>query len=484
MKPTVILIQPLTNIFDRGKKMPTLPLSLLSAAREMADRYDLRVVDLRADPHWRETLAHGLDEHPLCVATTSVTGNQIFSALEVIRFVRSESDAPIVWGGIHGTLFPDQVLKEPSVDYVVRGEGEKTFLELADRLAGGEGVDGIDGLSTRKDRGAHHAPDRPFIDLDRASEIPYEVLDGPPYFLTGGRETLYLETSRGCFSRCAYCYNATFHRRQWRAQSADTVVHRIVGIRRRHGRIAHISFVDDNYFGDVSRALAIAEGLLEKEVGITYQIQGAHIQILSRMSEADLRRLRRSGCTRLDMGVESGSEAILGAMHKKLDFPRILHLNRTLLRLGITPWYNFMAGFPDETDADVDATRRLIFQLLDENPGALISPIYQVAPYPGTELFERARAMGFSPPDTLEAWRDYHSGGAKIPWRTTAESVRLGKLYFLSIFIDTKLTLYDTHPAYRLLARLYRPIARFRLRRNILAFMPEYGLFRRLFDIS
>jgi hypothetical protein len=71
-----------------------------------------------------------------------------------------------------------------------------------------------------------------------------------------------------------------------------------------------------------------------------------------------------------------------------------------------------------------------------------------------------------------------------FPWQNKRSNRRNGKIYFLSIFADRKLALYDTKPLYRLLARLYRPIARFRLRHRLLAFMPEAAIFHRLFDIS
>lgn len=125
-----------------------------------------------------------------------------------------------------------------------------------------------------------------------------------------------------------------------------------------------------------------------------------------------------------------------------------------------------------------------MLKMLDENTQALVSPIYQLVPYPGTEIFEYALSKGFRHPAALEDWRDYHSGGIAIPWQPPKRRREMGKLYFLSIFVDAKLEVYDTHLLYRFLARFYRPIARFRLKRGFLALMPEYYLFRYFFDIS
>jgi len=483
-KPLIILVQPLTNIFDSGKSSPTQPLSLLNAVCRVVDRYRIRLLDLRRGGDWRVELNALLRENPLCVGTTSITGNQLFSALDISRFVRANSDAPMVWGGIHATLYSDQIMAEPTIDYTVRGEGEITFDELCNVLAGGGDPQTVAGLSFRRDGKIVHNPERPFIDLETTPDVPYRLLPSPIFFRTGGRATLYLETSRGCFSRCAYCYNATYHHRKWRAQSAAKVLARLRALRAAYPELEHLSLVDDNYFGDLNRVHEIAAGLIDMGSPLTYQVQGAHIQVLSGMSDEDLLLLRQSGCERLDMGVESGSEKILETMNKKLDLTKVRELNRRLYRVGIQPWYNFMVGFPGETAADIQASSRLVTDLLGDNPQALVSPMYRLVPYPGTELFHRAVGMGFIAPTTLDGWRNFHAGNIPVPWQSSAQRKRMLKLYFLSIFIDAKLEVYDTNPLYRLLARLYRPIARWRWKKNFLAAMPELFLFNHFFDIS
>ena len=162
----------------------------------------------------------------------------------------------------------------------------------------------------------------------------------------------------------------------------------------------------------------------------------------------------------------------------------MLEINRKLARTGIRPWFNFMAGFPGETEEDLGKTRTLIFQILRENPSSLISPVYPLAPYPGTELFREAVQLGFHPPEHLKEWKDYHLANRSIPWLDGKRRRQIQAMYFLSIFVDEKLQLYDTKPVYRILARLYRPVARFRLRHGFFRAMPERSLFQRFFDVS
>jgi len=443
------------------------------------------LINACGDPRWKKTLLEEVErDPPLCLGTTSITGNQVFSSLEAVSLAARRGGVPIVWGGIHGTLFPEMTLTEAPVDVVVRKEGEDTFPEVVDSLEQGRDLQAVAGISFRRGGRVFHNPDRPWVDLETLPEVPYEWIAGPVHFLTEGKPTLYLETSRGCFSGCTYCYNQAYHERRWRAQSAEKVLSRVDELLRRFPAIRHLSLVDDNYFGKPQRTREVAEGLLRMGAPVTYQVQGAHIEQISRMEDPDFDLLARSGCVRLDMGVESGSPEILRRVKKRILPEQVLEINRKLARAGIRPWFNFMAGFPGETGEDLRKTRNLIFRLLRANPSCLISPVYPLAPYPGTELFREAVALGFRPPAHLEEWKNYHLANRSIPWIDDRRRKQIRAMYFLSIFVDRKLELYDTKRAYRLLARLYRPVARFRLKRGWFAAMPELAVFQRLFDTS
>jgi len=481
----IVLIQPMTNVFDAGKSRPTPPLSLLAAARLAARKHAVRVIDLRCQPDWRARLTALLAEKPLLVGVTSVTGAQLGSALEVVRAAKAAApNTPVAWGGVHATLFPDQVLDEPAVDFVVRGEGEQTLAELADALAAGSGPAGLAGVSHRVEDRVVHEPERPFVDLAQMPDVDLSLPPGGDHFLAQGRPATYVETSRGCPMHCAYCYNAIFHHSRWRGEPPDLVLERWRRLRVERPHLRHLSIVDDNYFGKKTHALEIAAGLARDGSPFTYQVQGAEVAVLAKMNDDELRLLRDSGCARLDMGVESGSRRMLAEVDKRLDPDDVLAVNRRLAAVGITGWYNFLAGMPGETDADLDASLDLMLRLLDENPQALVSPFYLYAPYPGTALFERARKLGYAPPHRLDGWSGLHSGARPVPWIDRRRRHRLSAIYFASIFVDRKLEAYDTRRFYRLAARLYRPIARWRLRRRFFRLMPELPLFRALYRID
>jgi len=475
----------MTNIFDAGKSRPTPPLSLLAAVRLAGRDHEVRIVDQRLPRDWRLELREALARRPLFVGLTSVTGSQLNHALAAARLAKKLAPStPVVWGGIHATLFPEQVLAEPTVDIVVRGEGEQSLAELAEALAAQRGPEGIAGLSYRDGENVTHEPERPFVDLAAMPDVDLDLPPGGDHFFIEGRAATYVETSRGCPMGCAYCYNAVFHHRRWRGEAADVVLERWRRLRRDRPHLAHLSIVDDNFFGKKARAIELAEGLVREGAPFRYQVQGAEVAMLDGFTDDELDLLARSGCVRLDMGVESGSERLLKEVNKQLRPEQVLRLNRRLARRGITAWYNFLGGMPGETKDDLAAGFDLMLRLLAENPRALVSPFYLYAPYPGTVLFERSRTLGYQPPARLDGWAGLHDGRLAVPWIDAAHRRMLSGAYFASIFVDRKLQVYDTKPWYCLAARLYRPVARWRLARRFFRLMPEKWLFQKWMDVS
>ncbi|MCB1153709.1 cobalamin-dependent protein [bacterium] len=481
----VVLVQPQTNIFDAGKALPTPPIQLLCAARFVAKKHDVHIVDVRQDKDWRATLDRFIDDGATAIGTTSITGDQIFSSIEITRHVKAKKpDLPVIWGGIHGTLFPDQVLEEESVDYVVRFEGERTFEIIMDRLADGRSVDDVEGISLRKDGKIRHNPTRPFMDMNEFPDIPFELLRRNPWFLVKGRPSVYLETSRGCQSACTYCYNNSYHKRHWRGQTSQKVLGMLDSLRDRFPEVKHLSIVDDNFFGNRSRTHEILDGLIDRGSPFSWQVQGAHIGVIGAMKSEDFKKLRAAGCERLDMGAESGSQELLKKVLKITSSEKILNINKNCKDAGITAWFNFMTGTPYERPEDLSMTIDLGMRIIKENPDTLVSPFYIYAPYPGTDLFAEAEKRGFAPPKRIEDWKGLHSGNNTTPWLTSTERNLRQSVYFLSIFIDRKLEVYDTHPVIRALAKIYRPVARWRMAKRWFGLMPEKAIFLRLFSIS
>ena len=476
----VVLVEPIFGHWDTLRTRPTPPLGLLSAASFVAREFETVLIDQRTDEHWRDSLLRELNSSPLCVGVHSLTGNQIKHALEVASFVREHSDAPLVWGGAHTTLLPEQSLADPCVDIIVESEGEETFLELVRTLRSGGDLGQVSGLWFERDGKPYYTGPRRFVEMDKLPEMPYNLVDFTDYLpLEFEKPTFYIEGSRGCPNNCSFCYNKAFHKRRWRAFSADVFVERMLNAAERF-KVEHFYMVDENYSVDIGRMKRISEALVGE--GITWTTTGGHIPQMSVLSDADFKLLWRSGCRRLYFGVESGSERILKRINKKLNMEQLLDVNRRLAKVDIIPRYNFITGLPYEREADLRKTVELIMRVMRENPKATITALASYIPYPGSDLYEDALRYGFEEPGTLAEWGELKMERGNLPWLSRRDKRVLQSLYFVSFFIDSKAKDFVCTRLLSMLASLYRPIARFRMKHFFFGLMPEMRMSQTYLD--
>jgi len=479
----LILLHPDVGHLDTLRTSPSLPLSLLSVASLASAEFDVRIIDKRLHPRdWKTRLADALARDTVLVGATAYTGPMIAASLEMSRFVKERSSVPVVWGGIHASLLPEQTLADPRVDMVIQGEGEVALLDLARALRDGTPLDGIRGLYRTVGGRAVSSPPGPFVDMDSLPELPYDLVDIQSYMpLYMGERCFYFQSSRGCPFGCTYCFNTAFNKRRWRMLSAEKTLERIASIRDRY-HPGDIYFVDDNFFIDPKRGRQIVEGM--GKIGIPWQVQGVDILSIKQMDDGFLRDLERSGCRRITIGVESGSRRVRAIMKKKGDPEDILHGIRRLRDYKIIVFCSFLTGVPTETVQDLKQTVDLLLRLLEENPNFRNSPIYNYTPYPGTEMYELAVKEGFVTPRDLEGWSrlgrwDLDSFSKDSPPRRVwgKKSLKIFEyLYFTSLFLDDKAKEYPLPRPLRALVDLYRPVARFRVKNLFFSFMLEKHL--------
>jgi radical SAM superfamily enzyme YgiQ (UPF0313 family) len=187
------------------------------------------------------------------------------------------------------------------------------------------------------------------------------------------------------------------------------------------------------FFADKARAMAIAAGI--QPLGITWQVQGIDILGLKHLTVAELDLLVAAGCTRMSVGIESGSPRIRTLVRKTGTVEDVREVATRLAGHPINIYCSFMCGLPSETDEDVRQTVELALELLRLNPNIRISPFYNFSPYPGTDMFDQAVALGMEAPRTLAAWAevDHSAANLDLGRRRFYEA-----LYFTSMFLDDK----------------------------------------------
>ena len=341
----------------------------------------------------------------------SVMTAQIPQALHVTKTARMIAPkAEIVWGGIHGTLLPEQTAAHPLIDHVVVGEGEEPLVAL---LAGKDHP-----RLCNKHKPPEMAGRSTFLPVEELPDPDYDAVEMDRYFMfQRGYRNCDVMTSRGCPYRCSFCVNTILTNR-WRGLSPERSIGILRRLRERHA-IQHVLFADENFFGKVSRTTAIVEGLAE--LGITWEANICVTDFLT-LDDSFVRLMLKSGLTKLRMGVESASDRLLAILNKNITRNDIVAARERCLSFGIKPCLSFMTRLPDELPEEAAETRKLAQE--SEERGAEVLGPAPFRPYPGSAEYDKLTNRGLRIPASLEEWRSSDLFEDGIRDRTLKEEIR------------------------------------------------------------
>ena len=444
----------------------TLPLGLLQSSVYINEKYNVKILDLRVKPSWKGALLDELKKAPYFVGISTMTGPNLISALQISKFVKENSKALVVWGGIHASLLPEQCVSHPLVDIVVKGEGEETFMELADAIINKKPLKGILGVWYKENGEIKSNPDRPPIDLNKLPRIAYDTLDDIEKYVwvrEDGVRVMNYMSSRGCPQLCTFCYIANFYKSKWKQLAAERVLDDLEYLKNRF-RVGHVYINDDNFFVNLIRVKDIAQGILDRKLDISWDVLGAHAQTTARMTNEFVQLLDKSRCTGLLTGVESGSQRILDLVKKNITVQMAIDANKKFVGTGIIPTYTFVSGYPTETKEEVHMTVDLLFKLWKDNKNIVPGNIKPFVPYPGTPLYDMAVQYGFEPPATVEGWADVTWDNylkMKTPWLTDKDKKMLVNLYYSTILMSPNY-LYIRNKLFKIATTMMAPLIKFR----------------------
>lgn len=473
----IVLVMPSANRFDQITVR--IPNGLLAvAALPDAAGMDVRIIDMKVDAKWRQTLAASIGPETLLAGITCSTGSMIPPALECAGAVRALSPAlPLVWGGPHPSLLPEQTLAHPLVDYVVINEGDQTIMELVDALQGRRPLESVQGIGYKVDGAPVLTEPRPLLeDLDALPLPPYHLLEVSRYsaLSVDGLPSLDIVTSRGCPFSCGFCSTPVTSNRRWRPLSVERVLDNIELLYHNHG-IRTFYFVDDNFMVDLRRVERLLNMLNERGLHIFWGTQGVRIDTVNIMTPAFLDLLERSGCKELSIGVESGNPDTLKMIDKRIRVEDVLAANEKIHGRDIAIKYNMIIGFPGESLQDAKNTIDLAIRLYDRNPHAWF-PFNIFTPFPSTPMFRKAVEQGFNAPGKLEEWAKLESVGWEKHfnhWLSPEDNEALKSINFTSYLAFPTALQKISNRFIRVLFKLYQPLAMFRFRHMFYRFHVE-----------
>lgn len=365
-----------------------------------------------------EFVARVAEERPLFVGFSTITGPQLKPTIEASQRVHALG-VPVVWGGVHATIMPLDVLKETYVDYVIVNEGEETAQEFALMLAGRipQNWSTVAGLAYKRDDGTPwFTRERPFIqDLD-AYAPRWDLLPSvEEYLIPSGpyQRAIPVYISRGCPFRCGFCYNEVVMKRTWRQHSDAFILNQIQWLKDNY-QIDAVDYADDYLFGRIKPMQRLVE-----KVNMPWSGQ-VRVQLLK---PEFVEWMNKTGCQWVNIGAESGSQAVLDRIYKDQRAEQIEWGIDNLVTHAphVEANLSFILGLPEETAAEARVTMDLMERLASKSDKIRCSvSIYM--PYPGTPLWPKALEMGYVPPNNQMGWTEIDLNRGNTPWMSDEEA--------------------------------------------------------------
>ncbi len=320
----------------------------------------------------------------------SVVTNQHKYAVEIARDIKTYLDRPIVFGGIHPTMTPFDVMQEPSVDCVCVGEGEEAFLEY---LVKGN-PNGVLNMGYRDGQKTVLEPLRPYTDLGILPLKDYAIFDFQGMIDAKGG-WVGLLCGRGCPFRCTYCLNhkiiklyknsGHLPKEYIRRESVDRIIGEIDYLLSRYQRIKMFIFDDDVFTLDKAWLHEFSAKYRRlTDIGF---VCNAHVRFFD---EEVARDLKEAGCRIVKFGLESGSDNLRrNVLHRFMTNRDIENAFAAAHKYGLHTSAFVMIGLPCETKDDIMATVKLLSRI---RPGRFRWSLF--FPYVGTEAYDIAKAHG------------------------------------------------------------------------------------------
>ncbi|QPJ65274.1 MAG: B12-binding domain-containing radical SAM protein [Candidatus Nitrohelix vancouverensis] len=446
-KPNILLLYPKTG-FDFGSTVAPPHALLTIAAPALEAGYEVTILDQRTRSISESVLEDLISDDLICIGISTMTGTQIRHALHLAGMCRkiTNGKVPLVWGGCHPAVMPEQTAVHEMVDIVVRGEGDETFLELVKALDSKEDIRQIKGLTYQDGGEMINTPERPLMDVEDLLPTPWHLVNVEDYihrdmYVKNRYRVLDLgQTSRGCPFDCGFCSSAEIRERKWRAISADKSVDMITESVRKFN-LDGFWLRDDEFYINRKRASRIFEGMVRNELDVSFYTSGARADVFMKSTDEDVRLLKRAGAHTLKFGAESGSQRILDLMQKGISVEQTIEANERCKKFDISPAFGLMVGYPTETFEDINKTIDLGFLLKRNNPTAELETMATYTALPGTPDWHLAKEHGLKEPGSLEEWSDwvfddYDLKGEIIPWFNREERIYVGNISYMSILAN------------------------------------------------
>lgn len=362
--------------FNEG---PTIPLGLCYIAGVLEkEGFEVQILDFLVSRFSLKRIADKMKEFKPDIAGTGPITINYLTALRAMR-VCKKFGATTIMGGCHVSFYDKEALQEaPYLDIVARGEGEYTLLDIVK----GRDLKSIEGITYREEGEIiRNPPRKPIENLD---ELPFPAKHLLPLSKYKAYRTgCAMMTGRGCPYNCTFCVGGKMVGKKPRFRNIKLCIDELEEIVFDYG-FDLVNVVDDLLTFKIRRVFEFCDEIISRGI----KVKWTAFARVDTVTKELLEKMKEAGCIFILYGVESGNQKILDLTKKKLTLEKIRKGVSLSNEVGITTLSSFILGLPGETKETIKESLEF---------GKSLGNWYGfhiLAPYPGTEIRERANELG------------------------------------------------------------------------------------------
>jgi anaerobic magnesium-protoporphyrin IX monomethyl ester cyclase len=390
----------------RGPNAFLPPLGLLYLAKMVEQQgHSVEIIDYNAEKFDESTLERATRSSDAIGMTILSQQKEFKNSIMLAKKIKQFSpDIPLILGGPHCFLFPEQALRDHNADICVRSEGEFIIGPITEALEGKRPLSSIPGLTFKQNGKIHTTKSSEQItNLDTIPFPSRHLVQKYEYGYMFGTKTMKgkatsLISSRGCPNRCTFCQLSGFVK--YRRRSAANTNQEIDELAL--AGYNSIAFADDNFLADKKRAEQIMDHIIRQQYDLSLWILDTRVDSADRKL---YQKMRDAGVKIISFGIESGNQDVLDFYNKKITIEQIRNAVKLSKEMGFIIDANFILGAPTETKKQIKNTIRFAKSLPIDH--VLFNHLEYNA---GTPLWDQAVQQGKIKPEECSVKSDKQRG--------------------------------------------------------------------------
>jgi anaerobic magnesium-protoporphyrin IX monomethyl ester cyclase len=368
-----------------GSWVPLYHVYLAGAVRSAG--FDAEIYDAMTKKVGYDEIAKKIeDSRPDYIALSVITCTQPDS-IKVAELAKEiNPEIKTIMGGVHASFMYEEIFNSTNaVDYIVRGEGEVTIVELLKALSKGAVTEKVKGIAYRDNGRIIVTQSRPFLENFDALPMAWDLLDWNDYtyYILPGSRLGAVCTSRGCGQECTFCSQQKFWHKTWRGRSPEDLIKEMEHLRK-VWNVDVVLLTDDYPTPDRKRWERFLDLLIERDLGMKILMETRAEDIIRDRDILD--KYKRAGIIHIYVGTEATNQESLDYMKKALSIEESKEALALLRDVGIITETSMILGFPDETWDNIEQTLRLA---IDYNPD--FAHFLALAPWPYADIYDELK---------------------------------------------------------------------------------------------